>query len=129
MALNPQFAATPKIGAGALSAANTARDGSGTLVTVFTAGANGSRIDYISIQATATTTAGMIRLFLHDGTTARLAFEIPITAVTPSATIPTFGWGFVPNNGSGVILPTGWSLRATTEKAEAFQVLAFGGDF
>jgi len=132
MASNPSYAATPKCGLGQVSIANTARDGTGTIATVFTAGANGSRIDAIDIKAVGTTTAGMIRLFIHDGTNARLLTEIPVTALTPSDTLPSWEAQLNTNSMSQVlpiILPTNYSLRASTNNAETFNVIAFGGDF
>lgn len=132
MATQPQYAATPRCGIDQVSVANTARDGTGTIATIFTAGANGSRIDAIDIKAVGTTTAGMIRLFIHDGTDARLLTEIPVTAITPSATLPSWEAQLNTNSMSQVlpiILPTNYSLRASTNNAETFNVIAFGGDF
>ena len=112
---------------GALSAANTGRDGTGTLVTVLTAGASGSRLDDIYIVATATVTAGVVRLFLHDGTNARLLSEILVTATTPSTTVATWSAALL---NQGIVIPTGWSLRATTNNAETFNVIVTrAGDF
>jgi len=81
MATQAQYASVPKYGIGQVSTANTNRDGTGTLATVFTAGTNGSRIDAINLKAVGTTTAGMIRLFIHDGSNARLLTEVPVTAL------------------------------------------------
>lgn len=132
MASIPQYAGTPKCGIGQVSVANTNRDGTGTITTIFSAGAAGSRIDAINLKAVGTTTAGMVRLFIHDGTSARLLMEIPVQAVTPGATQPSWEAQLNTNTMSQVlpiILPAGYSLRASTEKAETFNVLAFGGDF
>jgi len=126
MATSPQYAATPKIGSGTVSAANTNRDGTGTLVTILTAGSNGSRIDWLVISAPGTTTAGMIRLFLSDGTNHRLFLEIPVIATTPSSTIPAFR---AEQALPGLVIPSGWTLRAATHVAETFNVLTIGGDF
>lgn len=135
MATQAQYAAVPKVGIAVISTANTNRDGTGTIGTVFSAGTNGSRIDAVEAQATGTTTAGMVRLFLHDGTNARLIGELPVVALTPSGTIPA--WSVVVNsqginNGNialPLIIPNGWSLRAATQNAETFNVVAYGGDF
>jgi hypothetical protein len=134
MATAPQYVGTPKTWSAAMSTANTNRDGTGTLATIATAGASGSRIDEVTIKATGTTTAGMARLYLHDGTSARLFDEVPVQAVTPAATIPT--WEAVLGNNAPVnsgkwplFLPTGWSLRAAPNNAETFNVHASGGDF
>lgn len=132
MATQPQYAATPRCGIGQVSVANTARDGTGTIATIFTAGANGSRIDAIDIKAVGTTTAGMIRLFIHDGANARLLTEVPVTAITPSGTLPSWEAQHNTNTMTQVlplVLPTGYSLRAATNNAETFNVIALGGDF
>lgn len=127
MASSPGFAATPRCAIAQISSANTLRDGTGTIGTVFTAGASGSRIETVVITATGTTTAGMVRLFVHNGSTAYLLQEVPVYAITPSSTVPSFYAmiGFE----NGFIIPTGYSLRASTHNAETFNVIALGGDF
>jgi hypothetical protein len=103
------------------------RDGTGTIATVFTAGSNGSRIDDIAITAIATTTAGIIRFFLHNGTTALLWKEVAVSAITPSATVSAFTSSLT---NMALILQTGWSLRASTEKSEVFNIhVTRAGDF
>lgn len=132
MSTSAQYASTPKCGVGQVSVANTNRDGTGTIDTIFTAGASGSRIDAINIKATGTTTAGMIRLFIHDGTNARLLTEVPVVALTPSGTLPSWEAQLNTNTMTQVlplVLPTGYSLRAATNNAETFNVIALGGDF
>lgn len=132
MSTTANYAATPNLGIAAISTANTNRDGTGTIGTVLTAGASGSRIDAVMLKATGTTTAGMIRLFVHNGTTAYLLNEIPVLANTPSSTAPAWEVQMNGNTMSQlfpIILPTGFSLRAATNNAETFNVLAVGGDF
>lgn len=127
MSVTANYAATPKPASVLVSAANTNRDGTGTLATVFTAGASGSRIDDIVIAAIGTTTAGMVRLYLHNGTSAFLLTEIPVSAITPSGTLAAFRSVLLDQ---GLILATGWSLRASTHNAESFHVtVTRGGDF
>lgn len=127
MAVQAQYAATPRAALGQVSTANTNRDGTGTLATIFTAGSTGSRVDDIVIVATGTTTAGMVRLFLHDGTNARLWQEVPVSAVTPSGTVAA--WTQTLSN-LALVLPSGWSLRASTHNAETFNILVDrAGDF
>jgi hypothetical protein len=128
MATNPVFAATPRNGVGQVSTANTNRDGTGTLATIFTAGSSGSRIDVIAVKATVTTTAGMVRLYVHDGSNARLWREVPVSAVTPSASLASFA-SYLNLSFDPLILPNGYSLRASTHNAETFNVIAMGGDF
>lgn len=132
MATQAQYAATPRCGVGQIRTANTKRDGTGTIDTVLTAGASGSRVDAIVVKATGTTTAGTVRLFIHNGTNAQLLTELPVVAVTPSATLPAWEVQLNASTMSQLLpfaLPTGYSLRAGTEKAETFNVMAFGGDF
>ena len=85
-------------------------------------------------EATAATTAGVVRIFIKDtqGTPAiRLLFEALVTAITPSATIKSAEGEFVRSDGQPLILvPAGWSLVAGTHNAESFDVVAdVGGDY
>lgn len=127
MASAPAFAATPRLAVGQISAANTGRDGTGTVVTVFTAGASGSRVYRIDISPVGTTTAGIVRLFIHDNTNYRLFREVLIAAKTPSGTVAadtttiTFP--------DGIQLPNLYSIRASTHNAETFNLFVEGGDY
>lgn len=127
MASAPIFVGVPKTWQAALSAANTNRDGSGTLVSVLSAGASGSRIDRLRVVASGTTTAGVIRYYVNDGTNKYLIKERLVTAITPSATVQVFEDEV--SFGDGLVLPTGWSLMAAPHNAENFKVFAQGGDF
>lgn len=131
MAAAQNYAGAPRRSTGKLSAANPNRDGTGTIATVFTSGASGSRIDAINIQATAATTAGMVRLFEVNGANTNLLAEIPVDVVTPSATQQAFARQLTTANSLllPIILPNGWNLAASTHNAEPFNVSASGGDF
>jgi hypothetical protein len=126
MAASPAYAATPRTERAALSASNTNRDGTGTIINLFTAGANGSRVERITISATGTTTAGMIRFYLFDGTNTDLWREVTVSAITPSATVLAFTTQLA---SLAYILGTGKSIRVSTHNAENFRVIAEGGDF
>lgn len=127
MSTTAQYAATPRAALGQVSTANTNRDGTGTLATIFTAGASGSRIDDIYIAATGTTTAGVVRLFLYDGTNNRLWLEILVTAVTPSTTVQV--WNYTLLN-QALILPVNYVLKGSTNNAETFNInVTRAGDF
>lgn len=127
MATAPQFAATPKASAVILAAtADTSRTAPTTVGTVFTAGASGSRIDEVWITAVGNSTANQVRLFLYNGTTYYLLKEVLIAAITASASVSSFTTTVIFNN---LVLPSGWSLRATTNNAESYAVTALGGDF
>jgi hypothetical protein len=103
-------------------------------VVVFTAGASGSKIEEVVAEATqttlaATTVAGLIYLFLYDGTTHHLFDSITVTATTASATAAPFR---ASNRYSNLILANGWSLRASNSiagNAGLIKVTALGADF
>lgn len=127
MATTAQYASTVQNGQGQISVANTNRNGTGTLVTIFTGATNGSRVDDIYIVATGTTTAGVVRLFISDGSNIRLWQEILVTAITPSTTVAV--WSYTLLN-QALLLENGWSLQAATNNAETFNVIVTrAGDF
>lgn len=128
MATNPAFASTPRLGSAQIATANTNRDGTGTLGNVFTGGANGSRIDRVRITATVTTTAGMVRLYVYDGTNTRLIREVVVSAITVAA--GTAGFTAEIEFPGGLLLPdSNHILKASTHNAETLNVFAVGGDF
>lgn len=128
MALKPVFVGTDKVGMAQVTTANANRDGTGALVDVFVPGANGGQVDKIEIEAVGVTTAGMIRLYISDGTNHRLWKEVDVTAVAaPGATVKTFTAIVEPSG--GMKLQTGYKLRASTEKTETFNIIATGGDY
>jgi hypothetical protein len=128
MATAAQYAATPRTAVGQVTTANTNRNGTGTIATIFTGGSSGSRIDDISIVATGTTTAGVVRLFLNDGTTSYLWQEILVSAITPSTTVQVFSYTLL--NQAIILASSSWSLRASTNNSETFNILVTrAGDF
>ena len=127
------YVVTPKNGEFAqVTAANTSRDGTGTLATVYTAPSDnaGARIDRLSIHATGTTTAGTIRLFIENsgGTATRLIKEIYVSPNTPSSTVPA--WSATVDFDGGLSVENGAKLKASTNNAETFIVsVLVAGDF
>lgn len=119
MSTSANFASTPVSGSARISTANTARDGTGAIAIVYTAPAGGARIDDVTIAAIGNTTAGMIRMYLHDGTAYRLFRELNVSVVTPSGTVPAF---IAQLSNLGLVLPSAWSLRVSTHNAESFDV-------
>lgn len=105
-----------------LSAANTNRDGSGTLVDLFTAGTFGAILAKVELVATGTTTAGVIRLFLYDGTNNRLYDEVLVSAITPSASVEVWSTTLI----LALTLKPGWKLKGATHNAETFNVVTHG---
>lgn len=134
MATDPQFAASILVGMAQVSTANSFRDGTGALVTVATGGASlGSRIEEVRVKAVGSVTAGAIRLYISDGTVTRLIDELIISSsVTPSGSTQTYSNVFrndIRVDLPYLLLPPTWTLRASTEKAEVFNIFAFGGTF
>lgn len=133
MAATAQYASTPKIGSALLTTADTSLTAPTTVGTVFTAGASGSRIDYIEVQGVATTSSGLINVFIFDGTNYILYTQIPVLAITSSTTVPAFGAAISSNANPNILpinLPTGYSLRATTSVSQTgIRVTALGGDY
>jgi len=135
MATQPQYTTQPILEYVQISTINTNRDGTGTLGTVCTgpntsaANGVGKRIIRLAVQATVTTTAGVIRFFISNdnGTTKRLVCEKIVPAVTPSTTVAA--WRVEVPELVGLILPggTGNILYAGTEKGEAFNIICESG--
>lgn len=126
MADSPAFAVTPRIAATNIATANTNRDGTGTVSTLIQGSSTGTRVAEIVCKARVTTTAGMVRIFLYDGSTYRFFDEVNIAAATPSATVQGIRVSTLYNN---LILPSAsWSIVVATHNAESIDVIALGAD-
>ena len=142
----PIFAQTPYVKTVSL-AAQTATTTRAPTVTASLAAANiiafvptstnGLRIDSIEVNACGTSmttanAANTVMVWIWDGTTAYMTQEIAVTAVTPSATSPSFTTTYVfpqPLN-----LPPTFALYiavgvTTTAAGTALQATAFGGAY
>jgi len=126
MSTTPQFASVVETGVVSIGTAETSRTAPTNVGTLVTAAANGTRIDEINIVATGTTTSGVVRIFVYNGTNYFLLREVLVSAITPSTTVAVFSSTLVFSN---LVIPTGYSIRVTTNNAETFHVTAFGGDF
>ena len=126
MAADPVFAVTPRISSVNVATANTNRDGTGTVATLITGASTGTRVAEIVCQARVTTTAGMVRIFLYDGTTYRFFDEVAIAAATVSASVKGTRVSTLYNN---LVLPSAsWSIVVATHNAESIDVTALGAD-
>ena len=129
MAASPAFISTPRIGRCSLSTANTATDGTGTITDLITGVAAGTRVLSINVQGTATTVAGLVNIFLFDGTNWDLFDQVTITATTGSNTVK--GYRLVTAYTDLVLPSTSHKLGATISVAPTtgtVRVSAFGGD-
>lgn len=136
MAANTQpiFALTPNVTVGnSLSTANTALDGTGTVATIYTAGVNGSRLDYIKVKNTGTAVATVLRLFMNNGgvnsnvANNTLFYELSIAANTVTQTAASTDYMI----SLGISLPPGYKILATigTTVATPIVMSAVGGDY
>lgn len=125
MASTPQFTGTPRIATVQMTAANTARDGTGTLYTLDTGGTNGTLVSWIMFQAITSTSAGTLRIFLNG----QLFQEIATQGATPSGTSPAESHVVVFSFPQQLVLGNGQTLQAATNNAETWNVLGFMGDF
>ena len=131
MATTPAFTATPRISYGSVSAANTARDGSGTIVDVITGASGGTKINEVIVKATGQPADSVVTLFLYDGTNTYLLDEIDVGApAAGSATVAAYRNNIVYAN---LVLPSSsWKLRAAVTAnctSGVINVIALGGDF
>ena len=128
MAVDPSFAATPRHSAASVSAtADTSRTSITTSVTVFTAGASGSKIESIVFEGTGSTLAGVVVLWLYDGSTNHPFYEEAVTVVSASTTAAAYR---TERSFDNLFLPAGYSIKATSQVAnQLIKVHAFGGDF
>lgn len=122
---------TANTGIGLISAANSNLDGTGTIVNILTAGTTGAgwkgcEIQSVTIKAIVTTTYGMVRLFIYDGTNTKLLTEIQVPAVTKSGVASSFSRTVMLDKFE---LQAGYSLRASTQNAESFVITAEGLDW
>ena len=122
---DPVFGLTPVIGQASIATANTNRDGTGTIGTLLTGSANGTRVDFCVIKSIVTTTAGMIRFYIDDGAgNIYLWDELVVTAITASGTVAAFR-GVIQ---LGFQLPSGYILKASTQNAETFRCFVHGAN-
>lgn len=116
---------TANTGFTTISTANSNLDGTGTLGTLLTAGANGTLIKSVSVIPTGSNSQGIVRLFIYDGTNNRLFKEIEMAAVTDSDK----NRRYEVHLDLDFSLKSGYVLKASTELADAFAVIAEGLDW
>jgi len=128
---SPVFVDTPKCWIGRATVTNTNRDGTGTVATIVTPGADGSLIEGIEVAAESTTaSACMVNLFLSNdsGTTWRFWRSVQLAAITPSATVDT-AQGSVETTYLPLALASTQYLGAAATISGNFTIIARGGDY
>lgn len=125
---NKSFQFNAHTGAVAISTANPNLNGSGTLGTVLTAPSGslvaGAQIYSVIVKAAQSTSQGMVRLFVYNGTSNFLIREIPIPATTQTGFEPAYRAVITLN----MFLAPSYALKASTENAEIFNIVTFATD-
>ena len=140
---DPIFTKTPNVGwtsvygnggsAGPLKTANTNMDGTGTVTTAFTAGANGAYLKKLIARAAGSNIATVLRVFINNGSTNStlanniLVAEMSLTLTTANAAagLPTFEMPLE------FAIPNGYKVNVTigTSVSAGYFVSVIGGDY
>ena len=140
--ITPIFPLTPRVQWGTVLSANTAKDGTGVVIPVFTAGLNGSKIDQIKVRALGTNVATVLRFFINNGSSNTVAanntliHEITIPATTLSEVAALLDNDVLIIKGSSMpcpipYLPAGYKINVAigTAVASGLQVTVHGADY
>jgi hypothetical protein len=141
---SPIYSVAGDIQWGTIAAANTAKDGTGTVVTIFTADAtNGGRVERVRFRSLGTNIATVARIFINNGSSNAtpanntLWAEVTLAATTLSE-VAALANAEIPNaltvpDGTGfpLVLPPGYKLNVTigTTVAAGYAVTAVGGKY
>jgi hypothetical protein len=132
----PIYSRTPDIQWGEVATANTARDGTGTVVTVFTADATeGGRVEKIKVRSKGTNVTTVMRFWLNNGSTnATAANNTLIYEATIAATTLSEVAALADNDirfPEAIALPPGYKINVTigTTVAAGLHVCAIGGKY
>jgi hypothetical protein len=135
---NPVFPLAPRIVVGqTLLTANTSKDGTGTVVTLYTAGADGAKVDGVNVAYTGTSVATVLRLYVNNGSATTTAANntlikaITVPANTMTSEVNTAADFFTTAlAGGSIMLPAGYKITAhiAVTVAAAIAVTVTGGD-
>lgn len=134
MANIPAYAATPHVASVILANTETNLAAPTAANSLFVAGTNGSKIEEVVVESyfttlVPTTVAGLVYLWLYNGSTYFTFDQLAVTAITASATAAGFRLSKAYNN---LVLMSGWTLYAgqsQSSNASHLIVHAFGGDY
>lgn len=129
MATAPSFAATPRAMCGLVpGTADTSNTAPTNVTTLGSAGSNGTKIDQIDVVPVGTVVAGLVNVFLYDGSAYHLHEPVTVAAATVNTTTAPVKVSYYYDN---LVLPSGWSLRVTntvTGNVSLLTVNALGAD-
>lgn len=134
---NPIFVKQGNVGLARIAAANTASDGSGTLVNLVTSAVDGTRVDGVRFrnsQATAAASSNMVmRIFLTDtsGNNPRLIGEV--ATATATRTVSAIGATSIYTFDQPIIMLSGQIMKICQSVyagvQDQFDAQAFAGDY
>ena len=133
MALDPQYTTTPNVSADTETTANNVYDGTGTVGTAFTAGANGSFVGFIKLKPLGTNVSSVARFWINNGSTNATAGNNFLIAET-NLPATTAGANFaladisIPIN---FAIPAGYKINFAlgTTVAAGWQATVVGGNY
>lgn len=131
---DPIYSRVGDIQWGTIATANTAKDGTGTVVTIFTADStNGGFVEKIKARATGTNTASVLRVFINNGSASSTATNntlytektLPATTLSEVAELADVEITL------NIMLPPGYKLNCTigTTVAAGYALTAVGGKY
>jgi hypothetical protein len=127
MATAPAYAATPVAWTGLVpSTADTSWTAPAHVTSLGSAGSNGTKITQVDVIPAGTVVAGLVNVFLYDGTTYHLHESVTIAAASLSTTAGPVKQSYSYDN---LVLPSGWSLVCTntvSSNVSLVEVNAYG---
>lgn len=126
----PAFAVVPRAAVAAVSTANAAFDGTGTIVDIMTGVAAGTKITEVAVQTTGDPADSMVTVFLHNGTSYFL-FDVYDIGNPAAQSTTVAGLRFSKRYDNLVLPSASWKLAAAITvalTAGVMNVFAFGAD-
>ena len=127
MAAAPAYAATPVAWTGLVpSTADTSWTAPSHVTSLGSAGSNGTKITQVDVIPAGSPSAGLVNVFLYDGTTYHLHESVTIAAATISTTAAPVKTSLYYDN---LVLPSGWSLvvsNTVSGNVSIIEVNAYG---
>lgn len=128
---SPIFPNVPIIGIASLANATAVTSrapitGTTGLTQLTTTSTNGTRIDAITVKASANSTAGLLDVWIYNGTTSYLYDEIPYATVTANTTTAS---NVATNTYNTLVLPPTYQLFVSQQVTSNCSVFAFGGQY
>jgi len=133
----PIFILSGNVANATIATASTASDGSGTLTTLVTAGANGTRVDGVRFrnsQVTAAASSNMVhKIFLSDANGANPKLIGEVATATATRSVSAVGATSIFTFDQPVIMKSGQIMYVSQSvyagAADRFDAFAYAGDY